>query len=109
MTTLELQGHITKKGKLEVHLPAGLPEGDVKVRIDLPDAESDWENQPWTEDEIRELMTPNPKSGAEIVAWLKANPPDDPNWGGITDDKAVGEYVHNMRRDPRLDWGKRDE
>jgi hypothetical protein len=29
------------------------------------------EERPWTEDEIRELMKPDPKTGAEIVAMLE--------------------------------------
>src|SRR5258708_17540675 len=70
MTTLELQGRITESGNLEVQLPAGLPAGEVTIRIEVPDHESDWENQPWTEEELRELMKPNPKTGAEIAAML---------------------------------------
>ena len=73
MVTLELQGRINEKGNLEVHLPDGLPEGEVTVRIDVP--EGDWDNLPWTEAEIRELMTPDPKSGAEIVAMLQQMEP----------------------------------
>ncbi len=36
MPTIELTGHITEDGKLEVDLPEGLPVGDVKVTIELP-------------------------------------------------------------------------
>ncbi len=75
MVTLELHGRITEKGDLEVHLPSGLTAGDVTVRIDVPD--SDWENLPWTEEEMRELMTPDPKSGAEIAAMLQQMEPID--------------------------------
>jgi len=35
MSTIELTGHINEAGKLEVELPAGLPPGDVCVRIEL--------------------------------------------------------------------------
>jgi len=115
MTTLELPGRITESGQLEIELPAGLPAGEVMVRIEVPaevlPSAVDWEHRPWTEEEYRELkglMTPNPKTGAEIAAWLEANPPIDPGWGGITNDEDVADYVHNMRRAKHLDWG-RDE
>ncbi len=106
MTTLELQGRITESGTLEIQLPAGLPAGDVTVRIDVPNASDEWEQQPWTPEEIRELMTPNPKTGAEIAAWLEANPPIDPNWGGIANGEDVATFVHNMRRPKEIDWGQ---
>ncbi len=109
MTTLELHGRITEDGKLKIDLPAGLPAGDVTVRIDLPGSALDWEHQPWTEEELKDLidlMEPEPKTGAEIVAWLQANPPDDPNWGGLTDNDDVADYIHDMRRTARLDWGQ---
>lgn len=48
-----------------------------------------WEEQPWTEEELHELMRPNPKSGAEIVQlldrldlseWKAMNIPDVVEW-----------------------------
>ncbi len=109
MTTLELPGRITENGDLTIQLPPGLPAGAVTVRIDLPEAAGSWEQAPWTDEELRELaelMTPAPKTGAEIAAWLAANPSPDPNWGGITNDEDVASYVHNMRRTQRSDWGQ---
>jgi hypothetical protein len=47
--------------------------------LDNTNFESDWENQPWMEEEIRELLTPKPQTGAEIAAWLIATSP--PNEG----------------------------
>ena len=102
MVTLELHGRITEAGSLEIELPSGLPAGEVMLRIDVP--ENDWEHQPWTEDEPRELMIPDPQSGAEIAAWLEANPPTNPNWGDITDDADVADYVHHMRREKQALW-----
>ena len=34
-------------------------------------AEAAWENQPWTEDEIRDMMKPSPKTGAELAAMIE--------------------------------------
>lgn len=109
MTTLELLGRITENGDLTIQLPPGLPTGDVTVRIDLPETTDSAEAQSWSDEELQELvglMTPAPKTGAEIVAWLKANPSPDLNWGGITDDSDVAEYVHNMRRTKHSAWGQ---
>ena len=38
-------------------------------------AATDWENQPWTEAEIREMMKPNPKTGAELAAMIEQMQP----------------------------------
>ncbi len=75
MTTLELPGRITENGHLEIELPEGLPAGKVTVRIDMPDAVVNWDDQPWTEDELQELLTPHPKTGAEIALMLRQMPP----------------------------------
>ncbi|MBI1258313.1 MAG: hypothetical protein GC204_12645 [Chloroflexi bacterium] len=61
MTTLRLTGHITESGQLEVDLPAGLPAGEVEIAIELP-------AQEWTDEEIRQIMRPDPMTGAEIIA-----------------------------------------
>ena len=98
MVTLKLPGRITESGELEVELPKGLPAVDVTVSIDFPaEGESDWERQPWTDDEIQELMTPKRKTFKEMVEWLDANPPTEP-WGDLRDDEDAAEYVHRMRR-----------
>jgi len=95
MTTLDLHGRITKKGKLEIELPAGLPEGDVRVRIDLPSADTNWEDMPWTEAEIQELMTSDPKSGAEIATMLQQMEPIE-----FVDPEIIDpvEWVETQRR-----------
>lgn len=97
MATIHLTGRITESGKLEIDLPDGLPPGEVQVTIQVPVSEppkdsSDWENQPWTEEEIREFLTFEPKSAAEIAdsdaigAWAHK---------GITDSVA---FVEDLRR-----------
>ncbi len=51
MTVIELSGRINDAGKLEVDLP--------------------WEQRPWTDEELRDLLTFEPAaSGAEIVTML---------------------------------------
>src|SRR5688572_20372640 len=93
MTTLELRGRINEHGELEIELPAGLPHGEVIVRIDVPGEITNWEHQPWTDEEIRELMSPKRNTIEELVAWLDANPPTD-SWGDLRDDDDTAEYIH---------------
>ena len=95
MTTLELQGRITENGNLEVELPAGLPVGEVTVKIEVPDIESPWEAQPWTEEELIALMKPEPKTGAEIAAMLNDMEPIEFVDPEITD---PAEWLQAQRR-----------
>lgn len=72
METFHLKGRVTENGTLEINLPKGLNPGevDVTITVSTPDDLSD-EDRPLTDEEIKELMRPNPKSGAEIVARLE--------------------------------------
>jgi len=95
MTALELPGRITEDGHLEIELPVGLPPGKVTVRIDLSEPDADWENQPWKEEELRELLTPHPRPGAEIAAMLRQMAPIELVDPEITDPV---EWVKHQRR-----------
>lgn len=85
MTTLELPGRITERGDLELRLPKGLPAGEVTVRIEVPDDSSTWEQQPWIDEEIRDMLKPQRSTFKQLVKWLDANPPTEP-WGGLRED-----------------------
>lgn len=88
MIIIELQGYITETGQLQVELPDGLPAGDVVVKIEMPhpEDEDDWEKQPWSEEELKDLLTFHPSTGAEIVAsglagaWKDLDIPDGQTW-----------------------------
>lgn len=69
--------------------------------LEQPEAQANWEQQPWTDDEIQQLTKPKRKSFKEMVEWLEANPPTEP-WGDLRDDEDVAEYVHRMRRQSTL-------
>ena len=99
MTYIELDGRINENGDLEIHLPDGLPAVKVKVRIDLPDSETNWE--PWTEEEIQEMLTPKRKTMKEVMDWLDANPPTE-EWGGMKPEDDPAEFIHNLRRRNRV-------
>lgn len=70
MVFIQLTGKINEKGQLEVVLPKGLSPGEVQVTIEAPSASS-WEEQPWTDEELADLMKVNPRTGTEIVEWLE--------------------------------------
>jgi len=59
MTTVDLRGRITEDGALEVRLPAGLPPGDVLVRLQIPDHETGPETLR-TDEEVQALMSQLP-------------------------------------------------
>lgn len=83
MQELALHGRINEAGQLEIHLPEGLPAGevDVVIRLSSSNASDDGENQPWTEAEIQEATTfGQGKTGAEIVAMLKSGELDTSTW-----------------------------
>jgi hypothetical protein len=105
MTTLKLRGRITELGKLEVDLPeTGLKVGDeLKVIVEIPekvDEEIPWEERPWTKEELRELMTPDPKTGAEIVAMIKSGELDTSEWVAMNITDSV-EWIEQMREQER--------
>jgi hypothetical protein len=77
MTIVDLRGRITEDGALEVRLPAGFPPGDVLVRLQIPDHETDPEAAR-TDEEVQALMSQPPIPRAEFLAWLAATPPDEP-------------------------------
>lgn len=68
-----IKGQI-KDGRLEVELPDNVTDGEVTLKLPvlidesiLPPGEG-----PWTDEEIAELLRPEPKTGAEIVADMHA-------------------------------------
>ena len=70
--------------------PAVVPANNGEVHHTMPEQdEIPWEERPWTEAEIRELMKPEPKTGAEIAAlidqldlseWQAMDIPDVVEW-----------------------------
>ncbi|MEZ4735243.1 MAG: hypothetical protein R3E79_49745 [Caldilineaceae bacterium] len=60
-----------------------------------PQNEIPWEEQPWTEEELRELMRPDPKTGAEIVELLDRL--DLSEWEAM-DIPDVVEWLSEQRR-----------
>jgi hypothetical protein len=71
---------------------------------------TDGENQPWTDEEIRALMTPRRMSFKELAAWLETNPPQEP-YGDLRDDEDAVDYLRRIRQQSmiRLDEPGEDE
>ncbi len=63
MLTLHLKGQVTSDGHLVVDLPKTLPPGDVDITIEIPNSD-----EQFTPEEIQELLTFTPTSGADVVA-----------------------------------------
>jgi hypothetical protein len=87
MVTIHLKGQITKDGQLLIDIPNDLPPGDVDVTLEIPNLD-----EQFTEEEIRELLTFTPTSGAEVVAAGLVGGWEDK---GITDPV---EWVEAQRR-----------
>ncbi len=85
MVAVRLTGYITEAGELKIALPEGLPPGEVPVQAVTP----------WTDEEIREMTRIEPKTGAEIVADIRAGLIGD-SWKDIGVSGA--EWVDEQRR-----------
>lgn len=96
MTTLELRGRITDTGELKVELPAGLPSGEVTVRIDVPSTSGQSESE-WTSEELDQALNSPKRSLRELANWLKQHPPLE-QWGDLSDAEDAAEYLHQQRR-----------
>lgn len=97
MATIELTGRINETGDLEIGKPNGLRAG-TKVKVTITELDEPTGEADWTEDELLELMKPGePKTGAEIAAWLRANP-DSGGWAEM-DISDVVEWVRQLRRE----------
>lgn len=72
MATWNLKGYITESGELKVDLPKDHPVGEVRVTIQAED-EFDaqepipWDEQPWTEEELEEMLARHPRTLGEIL------------------------------------------
>lgn len=93
MVTIHLTGHVTEDGELIFDPPKNLPPGKVEITIEVPrkPAPID-EDQSFTDEEIRELLIFEPKSGKEVIEEGLTGGWEDM---GITDPVA---WVEEQRR-----------
>lgn len=78
--------------------------GLVKTAELASQDEIPWEEQPWTQEELRELMRPDPKSGAEIAAMIESGEVDTSVWAAMNIPDVV-EWVQELRRQERIERG----
>lgn len=92
MATLRLKGFITEDRQLKVDLPDDVPMGEVEIIIEV--------DEPISDEELKELMTFKPATGAEIAEMLES---EDGWWEdlGITDGV---DWVNEQRRKRRFQW-----
>lgn len=94
MTTLRLTGVITPEGELKVTLPKNMPAGEVEVTIQSLAEQSPIiaEEEDFTPQEIEELLTFEPTSGADVVAMGLVG-----GWEDLNIDDPV-KFVEEIRR-----------
>jgi hypothetical protein len=67
-TYITIKGTI-KNGELKIDLPKNVIDGEIEVKLAVVQDEIPWEDRPWTDEELEELLRPeSPMTGAEIVA-----------------------------------------
>ncbi len=65
---ITIKGFI-KDGELNIDLPENVMDGEIEVKLPVAEDAIAWEDRPWMEDELEELLRPEPPmTGAEIVA-----------------------------------------
>jgi hypothetical protein len=101
MTMIRVTGHITKDGKLEVELPAGLPPGEVEVMVQVAthkQAVVEYDDTPFTLEEIAELLIPRPVPTKDIITggWEDVDLGDSAEWV-----EKIRQQEENNRR---LQW-----
>lgn len=92
MKTIQLSGRITERGELELRLPKGLPPGEARITIEIPQPDD------WRLEDIKSALKVEPLTGAEIVkAGLLGGWEDQ----GIVDSDAWLEEQRRRRRGQR--------
>jgi len=93
MVTIHIKGRITADGLLQFEPPRNLPPGEVEITLQIPEG-----NESFTDEEIKDLLTFTPTSGADVVAAGLVG-----GWEhkGITDSVAFVEELRRKQREQR--------
>lgn len=78
--------------------------GSAKTEAITQPHERSWEEQPWTAAELRELMRPDPKTGAEIAAMIESGEVDTSVWAAM-DIPDVVEWLQDLLNGNRSKLG----
>ena len=86
----------------DIVVPENIPDDNGELQDEIP-----WKERPWTEEEIQTLIRRGEsKTGAEIAAWLRANP-DTGDWTEM-DIPDVVEWVRQLRHQISTSWERRE-
>lgn len=99
MTTIELDAYVTEDGELRLKLPPNISAEHLRFRLELVTTEEQItsDDVEWTDEEIAEMMRPEPKTGAEIAdsdvigSWADLNIHDSQAWVEAQRRKAEGQ------------------
>jgi hypothetical protein len=86
MAEIEFKTHVPKSGELKVQLPDEFQEVDVEVRVtavrNAANEEIELEDVPLTDEEIKELLKPNPLPASQIIGggWEHKGITDSQHW-----------------------------
>jgi hypothetical protein len=93
MVTIHLKGQVMPDGQLVFDPPHNLPPGEVDITIEVPNLD-----EQFTEEELKELLTFTPTSGADVVAAGLVGGWEDK---GITDPVAFVEELRRKQKERR--------
>jgi hypothetical protein len=93
MVTIHVKGQVTPEGELLFDAPKDLPPGEVNITIEVPNLD-----EQFTPEEIQELLTFTPTSGADVVAAGLVGGWEDLN---ITDPVAFVDELRRKQREQR--------
>jgi len=93
---ITVKGEI-KNGELKVDLPDNVQDGEVEVTIPVADTGTQpWENRPWTEEELAEMLHFEGKSLGEIETG---------GWEDMGITNSV-EFIEEVRRKQEEQYSK---
>lgn len=99
---IRIEAYISEDGELTAKVPQGVPPGKIDIILLTPDTSAEeaatTEEPTWTDEEIRDMLRPEPKTGKEIV---EAGHTGGWEHYGITDSVAWVQEQRRKRREKR--------
>jgi hypothetical protein len=95
MITIRMKVRINPAGKLEFEVPSALPPGDVHITLEIQEASAS--DEAFTDDELQELLTFTPSSGADVIAEGLTG-----TWADLEIDDPLEWVMEQRRKQPVL-------
>jgi hypothetical protein len=97
-----VKAYITEAGEIKADLPKNHPVGEVTLFIAEENQEAiPWDTQPWTQEELDEMLASRPSTLGEILSDGLVGGWDD---RGITDSVEWIKEQRRKRRERRGNW-----